>query len=83
MHQVGGFTVTSTPQDLEKNAYLELAVKFSPANPPAAWLWQRKGKILNHQLAVRVGGSFVWPPLGIDPKSIDTVVFVAGGVGIK
>jgi hypothetical protein len=32
---------------------------------------------------VRAGGSFVWPPPGIEVKRIRRVVFIAGGVGIK
>ncbi|KAL6715648.1 hypothetical protein ACLMJK_006609 [Lecanora helva] len=81
--QAGGFTITSTPEDLERRKYLELAVKLSPKNPPAAWLWQEKSKILHSTLQIRVGGSFVWPPPNIDRKTIKRLVFVAGGVGIK
>jgi hypothetical protein len=60
-----------------------LAVQKSPNNPPAAWLWQDQQTILGQELKVRVGGSFVWPPTGIDLNGIENVVFVAGGVGIK
>lgn len=63
--------------------YVELAVQESPSNPPAAWLWRPKEEILGKELDVRVGGSFVWPPAGLDLKDIRNVVFVAGGVGIK
>ncbi len=62
---------------------MELAIQASPRNPPAAWLWQASSKILGSQLSIRAGGSFVWPPPGIDLASIEKVVFVAGGVGIK
>ncbi|KAK7967816.1 oxidoreductase-like protein [Apiospora aurea] len=69
----------------------------SPANPPAAWLWQEKEKdtavgaadaatketIIGRELQVRVGGSFVWPPPGINVRTLRRVVFVAGGVGIN
>ena len=86
----GGFTITSTPQDADpsvglitKDGYLELAIQRSPRNPPAAWLWQPESEILGSDLLVRIGGSFVWPPPGIDAKGIKRVVFVAGGVGIK
>jgi hypothetical protein len=34
-------------------------------------------------VAVRVGGSFVYPPTGVDPSTIEKAIFVAGGVGIK
>ncbi|KAK3178649.1 hypothetical protein OEA41_000786 [Lepraria neglecta] len=81
--QAGGFTITSTPCDLKRKNYLELAVQNSPTNPPAAWLWQTASKILDSELLIRVGGSFVWPPPGIDIVSVETLVFVAGGVGIN
>ena len=38
---------------------------------------------MSKELMIRVGGSFVWPPPGIDVKTVKRVVFVAGGVGIK
>jgi hypothetical protein len=69
-----------------ENGHLELAVQNSPTNPPAAWLWKPKHEILNQELAVRIGGKFVWPPLSMDHdliRRIEKVVFVAGGVGIK
>lgn len=81
--QAGGFTITSTPRDLKVNQYLELAVQSSPGNPPAAWLWQKKEKILGKELLIRAGGNFVWPPPGLQLESIKNLVFVAGGVGIK
>lgn len=45
--------------------------------------WQRQEKIRNTELQIRVGGSFVWPPPGVDTNQIRKVVLVAGGVGIK
>lgn len=67
--------------------YIELAVKQSPDNPTAAWLWQDQQAILGQTLQMRVGGSFVFPPPKA-PSSIvrdrsARVVFVAGGVGIN
>lgn len=35
------------------------------------------------ELGIRVGGSFVWPPSGIDLDGIRNIVLIAGGVGIK
>ena len=59
----------------------------SPKNPAAAYLFRPEEEILGKTLHVRVGGSFVWPPMrylagrrGNLPKR---AVFVAGGVGIK
>lgn len=92
MSKPGGFTVTSDPSKanptIESDPYLELAINYSPKNPPAAWLWQDPAKILESVLHIRVGGSFVWPPqhrsedgqLRRPPRK---VVMVAGGVGIK
>ena len=40
-------------------------------------------KIKGQELQIRVGGSFVWPPPGIDVDQVQKVVLVAGGVGIK
>ena len=66
-----------------REPYVELAVQKSPSNPPAAWLWKPKEEILGKELNIRVGGSFVWPPTGLDTRQIKNVVFIAGGVGIK
>ncbi len=63
--------------------YLELAVQKSPENPPAVWLWRPEPEILNAELKVRVGGSFVWPPATIPLGSLRKVILVAGGVGIN
>jgi len=61
---------------------LELAVQRS-SNPPAQWLWRPQEDILHKQIVVRVGGSFTWPPQSYDIGSVDRLVLVAGGVGIK
>ncbi|KAI9849600.1 MAG: hypothetical protein M1837_002725 [Sclerophora amabilis] len=85
----------ATPQDPRSSSsssssasspspFLELAIQRSSQNPPAAWLWRPPSEILGAQLAVRVGGSFVWPPPGVaDVSTIKRVVFVTGGVGIN
>jgi len=85
----GGFTITSTPRNAlsgnpgSEPPFLELAIQRSPKNPPAAWLWQPPERIIGKKLEVRVGGKFVWPPPGIEERSIRRAVFVAGGVGIN
>ncbi|KAK7706254.1 hypothetical protein SLS64_007593 [Diaporthe eres] len=71
---------TSSPLD---EPYLELAVQKSPDNPPAQYLWRPTAEILDSELRVRVGGSFVWPPPGVQPTTLRKIVFVAGGVGIN
>lgn len=86
----GGFTITSPPSKALRSTgpdapapYLELAVQKSPDNAVAQWLWRPAESILHSQLRVRIGGSFVWPPPGIDPSTLKKVVFVAGGVGVN
>ncbi|OCK81709.1 hypothetical protein K432DRAFT_442157 [Lepidopterella palustris CBS 459.81] len=85
LRKAGGFTITSTPRDAvaTDSPFLELAIQDSPSNPPAAWLWKREEEILGQELSVRVGGSFVWPPPGVNLHQIKRVVFIAGGVGIN
>lgn len=63
--------------------YVELAVQDSPSNPAAAWLWKPKQEIIGKEVNIRVGGSFVWPPSGIDVHKVKNAVLIAGGVGIK
>lgn len=83
----GGFTITSPPSKAistdSSTGYLELAIKRSPDNPVAIWLWRPVSEILNTELNVRVGGSFVWPPRDIDASTLRKAVFVAGGMGIN
>ncbi|KAB8349881.1 hypothetical protein FH972_023894 [Carpinus fangiana] len=86
LQKAGGFTITSSPheaQPMAKLTHVELAVQYSPKNPPAAWLWQDEAKVLGQKLHVRVGGSFTWPPPNINVDAINHVVLVAGGVGIN
>ena len=69
--KVGGYTITSLPEELP---HLDLAVKAS-AHPPAAWCTTRAA--VGDRVALRVGGSFVLQ------KRHDAALFVAGGVGIN
>ncbi|OIW29937.1 hypothetical protein CONLIGDRAFT_352250 [Coniochaeta ligniaria NRRL 30616] len=85
--KAGGFTITSPPSKAiptdSSAGYLELAIKKSPDNPVALWLWRPVSEILNSEINVRVGGSFVWPPRDIDLSALRKAVFVAGGMGIN
>ncbi|MCJ1391217.1 hypothetical protein MMC18_004079 [Xylographa bjoerkii] len=85
--KAGGFTITSTPRDADyqspRDGYVELAIQDSPKNAPAAWLWRPSSEILGQKLLIRVGGSFVWPPPGIEAEEVKRLVLVAGGVGIN
>lgn len=84
--KAGGFTITSTPSEARPSShlspFLELAVQKS-SNSPAQWLSRPEEEILGQKLVVRVGGSFTWPPPKLDAGSIDRLVLIAGGVGIK
>jgi NAD(P)H-flavin reductase len=55
------------------------------SNPPAKYFHRPIDTILNTSLAVRVGGSFTYPPpvLSIPTKDINRLVLIAGGVGIN
>jgi hypothetical protein len=63
--------------------YLCLAIQRSADNPAAEWFWSPEEVITGGRLKVRVGGSFVWPPPSVDTDTIDNVIFVAGGMGVK
>ncbi|KAL3419561.1 NADH-cytochrome b-5 reductase [Phlyctema vagabunda] len=79
----GGFTITSPPSLAKRpTSSIELAIQASSSNPAAAYLWRSEADILGSELAIRVGGSFTWPPTFYG-KEIERVVFVAGGVGIN
>lgn len=86
--KAGGFTITSPPSAATPNSdgpgYLELAVQNS-SNPPAKYFHRPIDSILNTPLAVRVGGSFTYPPpvLPIPTRNITRLVLIAGGVGIN
>ncbi|KAH8427973.1 FAD-dependent oxidoreductase [Aspergillus melleus] len=74
----------TSPVELQGRApYVELAVQHAPGNPASAWLWQAPSEIQGKELTVRVGGSFVWPPSGLNLEEVRNVVLVAGGVGIN
>ncbi|KAJ5729814.1 Riboflavin synthase-like beta-barrel [Penicillium malachiteum] len=77
-------SVTPSPPTFEgREPYVELAVQDSPGNPAAAWLWKPKDDIIGKGVNIRVGGSFVWPPNGLNAKNVKNVVLIAGGVGIN
>ncbi|KAH2991626.1 hypothetical protein KXV72_002908, partial [Aspergillus fumigatus] len=59
--------------------YVELAVQHAPSNPASAWLWRPKDEIQGQELSIRIGGSFVWPPSGINLDETKRVLFIAGG----
>jgi len=82
---VGGFSMCSTPQLLQKQGRLELAVKYSE-HPPAKWV-HSKCQIGDH-VSVKVGGDFFCDPCNFiatsdHPLRDFDVLLIAGGVGIN
>ena len=66
--------------------YIELAIQNAPENPPAAYLWQAPGKLMNAPVTFRIGGNFSHPPLTLtmeEFRNIENIVLIAGGVGIN
>ncbi|KAF2093656.1 hypothetical protein NA57DRAFT_48001 [Rhizodiscina lignyota] len=96
IEKAGGYTIISAPGEAapantenpqsgtgtSPGPFLELAVQHAPTDQVQR-LWGKDGSVLNMPLKVRVGGSFVWPPPGIDVSSIKKSIFIAGGVGIN
>jgi ferredoxin-NADP reductase len=79
----GGFSITSAPASLAApTPYIELAIQYALSNPHAVFLSRPAPSILGTELRVRVGGSFVWPPI-LPPTGLRRAVFVAGGIGIN
>lgn len=75
---VGGFSICSSPQLLERERIIELAVKYTD-HPPAIWV--HKKCTLDAEVALRVGGEFFFDPQPTDaPRNL---VLIAGGVGIN
>lgn len=75
---VGGFSICSSPQLLEQERIIELAVKYTN-HPPAVWVHNKC--TLDSEVALRVGGEFFFDPQPTDaPRNL---VLIAGGVGIN
>ncbi|GAB1298698.1 Oxidoreductase NAD-binding domain-containing protein 1 [Apodemus speciosus] len=75
---VGGFSICSSPQQLERERIIELAVKYTD-HPPAVWVHSKC--TLDSEVALRVGGEFFFDPQPTDaPRNL---VLIAGGVGIN
>ncbi|KAA8893660.1 hypothetical protein FN846DRAFT_787678 [Sphaerosporella brunnea] len=79
--QPGGFTIITPPTD--EGTEFELSVREAAGNPAAAWLWRAEEEVSGREVHVRVGGSFVFPPPGVQRTEVEKVVFVAGGVGVN
>jgi len=73
---VGGFSICSTPQQLQHDGYVELCVKKSN-HPPAKWL--HESAAAGNEIQLQIGGDFAY-----DHEQLKNVpvVLMAGGVGI-
>ncbi|XP_078274247.1 oxidoreductase NAD-binding domain-containing protein 1 isoform X4 [Rhinoraja longicauda] len=76
--KVGGFSICSSPGQLERESVVELAVKYSKY-PPAHWI--HKQCEIGSEVTLRVGGDFFFDPRPSD-SPVD-LLLVAGGVGIN
>ncbi|KAL1787667.1 oxidoreductase NAD-binding domain-containing protein 1 [Sigmodon hispidus] len=75
---IGGFSICSSPQLLEQERMIELAVKYTD-HPPAVWVHNKC--TLDSEVALRVGGEFFFDPQPTNaPRNL---VLIAGGVGIN
>ncbi|CAG8522005.1 18568_t:CDS:2, partial [Racocetra fulgida] len=77
---VGGFSLTSTPYQYNLTNTFELSIKYS-THPPAKW-FHESAKI-GDSVEVRVGGEFVWDEKKEQEDGTESVMFIAGGVGIN
>ncbi|XP_054462073.1 oxidoreductase NAD-binding domain-containing protein 1 [Anoplopoma fimbria] len=75
---VGGFSMCSSPDLLQREGVVELAVKYTK-HPPAHWIHTMC--TVGSRVAMRVGGDFFFNPSPSDP-SVD-LLLLAGGVGIN
>jgi hypothetical protein len=88
LSMVGRYTIISTPGAAaastlkESPPYVEILVQNEPI-PQVQRLWVDIPSVVGMELAVRIGGSFVWPPTSLSIKDIRRVVFVASGMGAR
>lgn len=76
--QVGGFSMTSSPHELQSLSTLDLAVKVS-SWPPARWIHSKCKE--GDTVAFRFGGDFFYDATQMNqPHSL---LLIAGGVGIN
>ncbi|ODN00665.1 Oxidoreductase NAD-binding domain-containing protein 1 [Orchesella cincta] len=78
LETVGGFSMFSSPTELNENNQLKLAVKYS-THPPALWMHDQCK--IGDKLQVRVGGDFYY--LGDNSGHDRPIMLIAGGVGIN
>jgi len=76
--QVGGFSMTSSPHELQNLSTLDLAVKVS-SWPPARWIHTKCKE--GDTVAFRFGGDFYYDVTQM--SSPHSLLLIAGGVGIN
>lgn len=74
---IGGFSMCSSPEKLQKHRLVDLAIKRSD-HPPAHWVHTQCQ--VGSQVTLKVGGDFFYDPL---TKKAKELLLVAGGVGIN
>ena len=77
--QVGGFSMTSSPHELQTLATVDLAVKVS-SWPPARWIHTKCKE--GDTVAFRFGGDFYYDATQMKNKA-HSLLLIAGGVGIN
>eukprot|EP00242_Pyramimonas_sp_CCMP2087_P010175 CAMPEP_0198208158 /NCGR_PEP_ID=MMETSP1445-20131203/11548_1 /TAXON_ID=36898 /ORGANISM="Pyramimonas sp., Strain CCMP2087" /LENGTH=299 /DNA_ID=CAMNT_0043881447 /DNA_START=219 /DNA_END=1115 /DNA_ORIENTATION=+ len=76
VEQIGGYSICSTPKQLEETGSINLLIKQS-RYPPAAWIHNDAKP--GAEVEMRVGGNFI-----ITQEEITRpILFVAGGIGIS
>lgn len=81
LETIGGFSVCSTPKQLETRNTIDLAVKYS-AHPPAEWVHNSANE--GDEVRIRFGGEFYYPnKVTIDGNNQRRILLIAGGVGIN
>jgi len=80
VEMIGGFSMYSSPSDLENEKSLCLAVKYSEW-PPANWLHTIAKE--DDCVSIRFGGDFHYPDKDTDLVKDHSILLIAGGVGIN
>jgi len=80
VEMVGGFSMCSSPSELEKSNALSLAVKYSEW-PPANWLHTKTKE--EDWVSLRFGGDYHYPDKDTNLVKDHSVFLIAGGVGIN
>ncbi|XP_052091944.1 oxidoreductase NAD-binding domain-containing protein 1-like [Mytilus californianus] len=75
---VGGFSMYSSPEQLQREGTIDLAVKYS-THPPALWVHTKCNE--GTKVYIRVGGDIYYDP-GVSEPPHD-LLLIAGGIGIN